>query len=278
VRSQVQVQASMNTNPLPTASGLVAYYKLDEGTGLSTVDAVSNANAAVLNNGTTWAVPSGVLNNIGSYLWSTTASTQSITVSTAATYKVTTTNNYGCTATATKKVTVSNPSAKITATGSLILCGGSTVTFTANSGTGFTYQWTKDGINIGGATSQVYIANSAGTYRVIVTNSYGCTKLSASKVVTECARLGEVADVTESNLSLYPNPTMDYITVSFDSEVEQASIQVINCNGAIVMEREMTAEDGAFEEVMDVTKLLPGMYVVLLHTHEGISTKRFVKQ
>ncbi len=256
---------------------MVAYYKLDEGSGNSTVNAVNNGDAGTLTNGPVWVVPSGYANNISSYLWSTTATTQSITVGTTATYKVTVTNNVGCTATATKKVTASAPGASITVTGSLVLCGGSTVTLTA-SGTNMTYQWTKDGVNISGATNKVYVASTAGSYRVIVTNSNGCSKLSAAKVVTQCARMGDVVNESEHNLSLYPNPTAEFITVSFDSEDAVADIQVINAEGVTVLAKEVMNDEGIYEEVLDVSKLAAGLYVLHVRTDDGLSTKRFVKR
>lgn len=50
-------------------------------------------------------------------------------------------------------------------------CDGGKATFTANSGTGYTYQWQKDGTNISGATNISYEATTAGAYQVIVTSN-----------------------------------------------------------------------------------------------------------
>ncbi len=106
-----------------------------------------------------------------------------ITGATANTYTATTVGTYACAitnacgTTSTSKVltagvaptaTLSNPS------GVTIMCNSNTVQLIANTGTGLTYQWKKDGVNIGVATSQsFYIANTAGTYTCIVTNACG---------------------------------------------------------------------------------------------------------
>ncbi|MCB9234254.1 MAG: M4 family metallopeptidase [Bacteroidia bacterium] len=108
-----------------------------------------------------------------SWLWSTGATTQSITVSTAGTYSVTVTSAAGCSATsAGTVVTVNqNPTATISASGPTTFCQGSTVTLTASSGS--SYLWST------GATTQSIVVNSTGNYSVTVTNSSNCSATSA---------------------------------------------------------------------------------------------------
>ena len=66
----------------------------------------------------------------------------------------------------------------------LVLTPGSTTTLSTITGVALTYQWFKlwgaNLIAIPGATQPTYITNSAGTYRVKVTNTYGCWKNSNS--------------------------------------------------------------------------------------------------
>ncbi len=82
----------------------------------------------------------------------------------------------------------SAPLATITAAGSIVICatGGSAV-LNANSGSGYTYQWTLNNVNINGATTQSYNAIVAGSYKVIVSNATGCSTTSAPIVVTSYA-------------------------------------------------------------------------------------------
>lgn len=56
--------------------------------------------------------------------------------------------------------------ATITPAGATAICSGSSVILKANTGTGYTYQWKKDGVNITGATSANYTATTAGSYQV----------------------------------------------------------------------------------------------------------------
>ncbi|NMH26777.1 beta strand repeat-containing protein [Flavobacterium silvaticum] len=78
--------------------------------------------------------------------------------------------------------TVQNAAPRITTQPvSQVVCpdGSSSATFTVvASGTGLSYQWKKNGVNISGATSDTYtinpvVAGSAGSYTVTVTNSAG---------------------------------------------------------------------------------------------------------
>lgn len=102
-----------------------------------------------------------------SYLWSTGATSQSVTASSAGTYSVTVTNASGCTGNDSEVLTVNaNPTPSITPAAPAI-CPGQSVTL--NAGAGFTsYLWST------GATSQSIAASTAGTYSVTVTNANGC--------------------------------------------------------------------------------------------------------
>ncbi|HEY4800641.1 MAG TPA: LamG-like jellyroll fold domain-containing protein, partial [Bacteroidia bacterium] len=104
------------------------------------------------------------------YSWSTGATTQSITVAPAAntTYSVTGTNIGLCSASASQAITVNPlPSNQITASGSLIISQGGSVTFDAGSFA--SYLWST------GATTEKVTITTAGSYSVTVTNSYGCS-------------------------------------------------------------------------------------------------------
>ena len=81
-------------------------------------------------------------------------------------------------------VQVGSPiTATIAATGSTTVCAGNTVLLTANTGSGLTYQWKKDGNDISGATSSTYSASSTGSYTAIVYNN-GCPSTSNAISVT----------------------------------------------------------------------------------------------
>ncbi len=104
----------------------------------------------------------------------------------AGTYSVDVTNASGCTTTSSGiNVTLTpSPPALIAAAGPTTFCSGKSVLLKATVGTGFVYQWKKDGINIPGQTSSTIIAMNQGQYSVAITNAQGCTTLSAATNVS----------------------------------------------------------------------------------------------
>jgi len=78
------------------------------------------------------------------------------------------------------------PSPSITPSGSTSLCPGGSVTLNTQTGTGLTYQWYNNGVLVPGAITPSYVVNvaTAGTIKVIATNSVGCTGASLPVMVT----------------------------------------------------------------------------------------------
>ncbi len=109
--------------------------------------------------------------------WSTGATTQAITVSTAGSYTVTAALG-SCTKTSAAKVVTVNPlptAPTISASGSTTICSGGSVTLTSSSTTGNT--WST------GATTQSITVSAAGTYSVTYNNGT-CTATSTPTTVT----------------------------------------------------------------------------------------------
>ncbi|MFM7644804.1 MAG: beta strand repeat-containing protein [Sphingomonadales bacterium] len=113
------------------------------------------------------------------YLWSTGATTQTISPTASGAYSVTVTNN-GCSATsaATSVNVIPTPSASITANGPLTFCDGGSVTLSAPSGNGFTYAWSN------GSIAQNITSAVSGSFSVTVSNSFGCSSTSSVVAVT----------------------------------------------------------------------------------------------
>lgn len=100
-----------------------------------------------------------------SYLWSTTATTQTISVNTTGSYNVTVTDLNGCSSSDTINVTINT--VPVVALGSDITQCGDSVTLDAQN-PGATYLWSTS------ATTQTITVGTTGTYMVTVTNGFGC--------------------------------------------------------------------------------------------------------
>ncbi len=108
----------------------------------------------------------GVSPAFSSYLWSTNATTSTITPNSSGTYTVTVTDANGCTGQTSAGLAVNNlPVVNIT--GDSGICQGESSTL--NAGAGFTsYSWSNAG------NSQTISVNSTGTFSVTVTDANGC--------------------------------------------------------------------------------------------------------
>ncbi len=74
------------------------------------------------------------------------------------------------------------PSApQITANGSTTVCLGQSVTLSTTA-TGVSYQWRRNGVDIGGANQSSYSANQAGNYTLYISNACGNATISAIDV------------------------------------------------------------------------------------------------
>ena len=93
--------------------------------------------------------------------------------------------NGSCNATsvATTVIVNPNPTATITPQGNTTFCQGGSVILNASIGTGYTYEWYKNGTIINGSITSSYTANQTGSYTVKVINGT-CNATSIGTAVT----------------------------------------------------------------------------------------------
>ncbi len=94
-------------------------------------------------------------------------------------YTVAVTSSCGTATSDATIVTTTSINASVSPSGTVNLCPG-VVTLTANSGTGLSYQWRKNGVIIAGETNATLSVVNSGNYDVVVTNASGCTAVSNS--------------------------------------------------------------------------------------------------
>ncbi len=109
--------------------------------------------------------------------WSTSSTSQAITVATSGSYTVTVTDNNGCSATSTATVVnVSSAPAPTINASATAACSGETVTLT--SSTADAYLWSN------GDTTQAIQVTASGNFSVITTNSNACDGVGTSVQTT----------------------------------------------------------------------------------------------
>ena len=143
-------------------------------------------------------------------------------------------------------------------------------TITANQN-GATYQWylcEDPAIPIIGANSQSYTAISNGLYSVLVTSFDGCSEMSPCIEITS---LNSTA-FEMSNVSVSPNPIIDFMTVSANENIN--SIAIFNTLGQLVFEKKVNTS----EEKIDLTALTSGNYIVKITSETSSKVLKIIKQ
>lgn len=159
--------------------------------------------------------------------WSTTATTQGITVNSGGTYTVTTTNGNGCTSPPSAGTTVTvNPlpaTPTITAGGPISFCQGGSVTLTSSAANGNT--WNNSAI------TQSITVNAGGTYSVYTTNGNGC--ISATSAGTTVS-VNPLPTASTAVSPLYPMAGQEIQTIylNYPASAQSETITVTPSGGS----------------------------------------------
>ena len=199
------------------------------------------------------------------YLWSTGATTPSITVTTAGTYSVTGTAVGGCAAPAlTQSVTVNPTPATPAVTSALQPTGVVVLTSSAPTGN----QWYLNGVAITGATGATYTVGTAaqnGLYTVISTSGAGCASVTSPAQTVSV--VGTANDLTAPALALWPNPAHGQVSLTGAPARTEAALY--DATGRRVRAGQTDARGAA---TLDLTGLPAGVYAV----RAGSSVRRLV--
>jgi len=95
------------------------------------------------------------------------------------------------------------------------------------------------------------------------TNQHSLTATSATSVVVEFETILSVSNREMSNLSVYPNPTVDYVNID---GIDVNNVKIFNLNGQLLI--------NTTNKRIDVTGLNNGIYILMIN--DTIS-KKFVK-
>ncbi|HYV93952.1 MAG TPA: MopE-related protein [Chitinophagales bacterium] len=213
------------------------------------------------------------------------ATNQTYSTSTPAKYKVTEANNFGYTSTSavTTITNAANATATITPLTGLDLCNSDSVVLQANSGTGLIYQWLKGTTIIANATNQTYRATSKGTYKVLVTNSNGCSKTSAGTKVTQSCKDGSyIYGTSGDEFSIYPNPNNGQFFIDLKAHTGNdgtATIEILSNIGQLIYTEKARVVNGLLNEEVKLNITLPeGIYFVRVVMDKEMFNGQFVYQ
>lgn len=198
------------------------------------------------------------------YKWHPTNQTvQGINVNTSGTYSVTVTDVFGCAVTSLPKNIFVFPLPPIP----IITISGDTLTSSAAIGN----QWYLNGSIIPNATNQTYIIQQGGTYKVITTDSMGCSATSIDFVGME-----EISKIGISYIA-YPNPTNGITKIILQSKItDDLLIEITDIAGKIAYDKKFQSFTGRAEISIDLAVYGTGVYMLSITNSKGNVAKKIV--
>ncbi len=131
-----------------------------------------------------------------------------------------------------------------------------------------------------GGTTPIRFGMAQNTYEGSVSGFYGgantaftLTSPGAIMVrLTDDPTVGLTENTSSSNLSVYPNPSSDVVTI--ESNMTEGSIEIIDLTGKVVANQTVNGVATAF----NTAALSNGMYTVILTNGSTVETRKFIVQ
>ena len=247
-------------------------------TGRDTVNiTVKPSPVVALGNDTTFCEGSPVILNAGNstagtlYQWNTGATTSTIAALLAGPYTVRVTYPNGC----IRRDTITLMRNPLPDAGTITVSGQSpTFTFTATGNQNDDLRGWKFGDGTtdatGNSTTSTHTYTASGTYRVTfyVVNSCGADSIKTTVVVTS---LGVNNILLNGDLTLFPNPASEFVTLKNTSTQDMKHVTVLNALGAVVREIEAT---NAKEQRINISGLAAGSYLIRVQLNGATVLRR----
>src|SRR5690606_31805274 len=94
--------------------------------------------------------------------------------------------------------------------------------------------------------------------------------------VLDCSEILGVQDLTQSQLSIYPNPTRGEFYILTEKSYGDSQISIQDMTGKTVYQTTLNLANQ--RGTVDVSSIPTGVYVVTIHTNEGKITKKLIKK
>ena len=182
------------------------------------------------------------------------------------TYTDVTTNAFGCLHTITTVLTINAATA-----GTISVTG---ITLSA-SATGVTYKWMDcdNGYSyLLGETAQTFTPDRNGNYAVEITTTSGCSDTTSCESIMSVSL--EEFMISASDISVYPNPANDIVTVDIlkQNNTESVTISLFDAIGKVIYIKEVSSLNNKI--TFDVSELESGVYSVSVSNKYFNTTKK----
>lgn len=141
----------------------------------------------------------------------------------------------------------------------------------------FTYQWKKDGVDIGVLNDTTLTVTESGTYSLSATDAVNTlTSSSISIVVVDCQSIENPANSVD--FSLFPSPAQENLSIVWakSQQAKQAKLEIIDLSGRIVQTENLKINPNQNHQI-NLGNLKAGIYLFRMMTADKTSTTRFIK-
>jgi hypothetical protein len=152
--------------------------------------------------------------------------------------------------------------------------GGWLVSFAANTGQGYSYQWNFGNGSVGfGATDSVlYSTDGNYTVSLMVSNNCGFDTISQNVNIW----LGQSESDFQHTLQLIPNPTSGRVAISYEFNAPLAStIEILDARGVVIF-RSQQEPKALNYKLLDISHWAAGVYFVKVSNEDGIATRQLI--
>ncbi len=210
------------------------------------------------------------------FLWSNSATTQSIVVTTTGTYSVVVTNpTNGCTGTDVIVITIGTVPNVNLALGQSTCCVTDPI-FTLTGGTPPGGTYTGPGVSAGNFNPA---AAGVGGHLIVYTYSNGCQGQDAQwMTVTTCPGMAEYT-WSYGDVSIFPNPASQSLNISVSATLKEMHVELMDLKGDKVRDAQTGTVNPGNPFKMDVSDLPAGLYLVrIVSGNEQILRKVIVQK
>ena len=137
-----------------------------------------------------------------------------------------------------------------------------------NAGNFNLYEWNT------GETTQHLIVSSSNNYSVVVTDIHGCENSDTINVnVVVCSGINEMGETY--NISLYPNPAQNQITISSEN-IAINKLEIFDITGKLVFKPSLREATATWQsQSVNIENLQKGVYFIKINNTE---TLKFIKE
>lgn len=205
-----------------------------------------------------------VADNYNTYEWSTSETTNSITVSQDDTISVVVTNDRGCTAYSDTVIVIEGSLPTFPVINEI---GGGLIVSPADS-----IQWYYNGTPIDSSNAQFYNPDTTGTYTVAVFSEEGCMYLSDPYFVD----LSQLVELDQNDFIIFPNPFQEDFRI-IKGDYYDVDVLVTDASGKVVFEKQHYNSSNLFISV-DLEGAQSGMYFLTLYYSDNFKSFKLIKE